>query len=47
MCSNLVLEIFTDKVIEMYERGCSFEAICEAYNLKETEVRTIINFYYY
>lgn len=47
MCSNFILEMFTDKVIEMHERGCSNETICKAYSLKESEVRTIINFYYY
>lgn len=47
MCSIDQLSIYQDKVIEMHERGCSNEIICEALGLKETEVRTIINFYYF
>lgn len=47
MCPVDKMNMYTDKVIDMHEKGCSYETISEALGLTESEIRTIINFYYY
>ena len=47
MCPVDKMNMYMDKVVNMHENGYSMETIANTFNLSESEVRTIINFYYY